>query len=226
MSEPLDLGAVRAILCDLDGTLIDSTRATERVYSAWMADRDVTPPTGGHPHGIPAREVVRMLAPELDADAEAADLERREVADTEGVIALPGAAELLAPESPWGLEVAIVTSCTAPLAEARLGAAGLAAPSIVITAERTELVKPNPDPYLLGAKLLGLEPADCLVLEDAPAGIAAGRAAGMQVVAVRSSHGDDDLTQAHLIVDDAAALAAMLPTRVAYEVDLLGEETL
>ncbi|MDO9354967.1 MAG: HAD-IA family hydrolase, partial [Solirubrobacteraceae bacterium] len=185
MSDPLDLGAVRAILCDLDGTLIDSTEATERAYAAWMADRGVEPPAQ-HPHGIPAREVARMLAPHLDPDEEAADLERREVADTDGVVALPGAAELLAPESPWGLEVAIVTSCTAPLAQARLGAAGLSAPSIVVTAERTALVKPNPDPYLLAASLLGLEPADCVVLEDAPAGIAAGRAAGMQVVAVRS----------------------------------------
>ena len=225
VSEGIDLGPVRAILCDLDGTLIDSTLATERVYAAWMADRGVTPPVE-HPHGIPAREAVIMLAPELDADAEAADLERREIADTGGVAALPGAAELLAPESPWGLEVAIVTSCTAPLAEARLRAAELSAPSIVVTAERTERVKPNPDPYLLAAELLGLEPIDCVVLEDAPAGIAAGRAAGMQVVAVRTSHDDAALAGAHLIVDDAAAFAAILPVRVAYEVDVLGDDTL
>ncbi len=225
MSAPIDLSAVRAILCDLDGTLIDSTLATERAYAAWMADRGVTPPAE-HPHGVPARQVVVMLAPQLDAEVEAADLQRREVADTDGVHALPGAAELLAPEGAWGLEVAIVTSCTAPLAEARLAAAELVMPSIVVTAERTQRGKPDPDPYLLAADLLGLRPEDCLVLEDAPAGIAAGRAAGMQVVAVRTSYDDTALTEAHLIVDDAAAFAAMLPVRVAFEVDVLGDETL
>jgi sugar-phosphatase len=225
LSASLDLGAVRAILCDLDGTLIDSTVAAERVYGQWMADRGVTP-WDEHPHGIPAREVVQMLAPQLDADAEAADLERREIADTEGVVALPGAAELLAADAPWGIEVAIVTSCTAPLADARIHVAGLPMPSIVVTAERTERVKPNPDPYLLAAELLGLLPIDCVVLEDAPAGIAAGRAAGMQVVAVRTSHDDAALAGADLIVDDAAAFAAMLPVRVPIEVELLGDDTI
>jgi sugar-phosphatase len=223
VSESLDLSTVRAVLCDLDGTLVDSTDATERAYGSWMADRGITP-WDEHPHGIPARAVVAMLAPELDVEIEAKELERREVADTDGVVALPGAAELLAPDQPWGLEVAIVTSCTAPLAEARLGAAGLSAPSIVVTAERTERVKPNPDPYLLAAELLGLEPADCVVLEDAPAGVAAGRAAGMQVVAVRSSHADAALGEANLIVDDAAAFAAMLPVRVSIELELLGDD--
>ena len=223
VSDHLDLGAVRAILSDLDGTLIDSTEATERVWNGWMADRDVTP-WERHPHGIPAKEVVEMLAPELDAGAEAAELERREIADTGGVTALPGAAELLAADAPWGLEVAIVTSCTAALAETRLRVANLPAPSIVVTAERTELVKPNPEPYLLAAELLGLSPADCVVIEDAPAGVDAGRAAGMQVVAVRTSHGDADLAAAHLIVDDVAALLAMLPMRSRLDIDVLGAD--
>ena len=223
VSDTLDLGAVRAILSDLDGTLIDSTEATERVWNGWMADRGVTP-WERHPHGIPAREVVEMLAPELDAPAEALELERREIADTGGVVALPGAAALLAPDAPWGLEVAIVTSCTAALAETRLRVAGLPAPSIVVTAERTELVKPNPDPYLLAAELLGLEPAVCVVIEDAPAGIAAGLAAGMQVIAVRTSHGDEDLAGAHVIVDDVAGALAMLPVRASLDIDVLGAD--
>lgn len=226
MPAPLDLGPVRAILSDLDGTLVDSTAATERVWNGWMADRGITPPPEGHPHGIPAREVVEMLAPHLDAAAEADELTRREVADTGGVIALPGAAELLAPDAPWGLEVAIVTSCTAPLAETRLGIAGLAAPSIVVTAERTELVKPNPDPYLLAAELLGLEPADCLVLEDAPAGVAAGLAAGMQVVAVGTGTHPERLADAHLLVADVAELLALLPVRVSPDVEVLGVDAL
>lgn len=222
---PLDLGAVRAILTDLDGTLVDSTEATERVWNGWKLDRGL-PTDEPHPHGIPAREVVELLAPQLDAGEEAAELERREIADTDGVIALPGAAELLAPEGAWGLEVAIVTSCTAPLAETRLRVAGLAPPSIVVTAERTERVKPNPDPYLLAAELLGLEPADCLVIEDAPAGVAAGRAAGMQVVAVTTSHGAGELADAHHLTADVAELLAMLPVRLSPSVQLLGDETL
>lgn len=216
MSEPLDLSAVRAILSDLDGTLVDSTAATERVWNGWKADRGLDA-SGAHPHGIPAREVVQLLAPLLDAELEALELERREMADTGGVIALAGAAALLDSAAPWGLEVAIVTSCTAPLAEVRLRAGALPAPSVVVTAERTELVKPNPAPYLLAAELLGQRPADCLVLEDAPAGIAAGLAAGMQVVAVRTSHTDPQLHGAQLIVDDVAAFLALLPLPVDLE---------
>lgn len=203
---------MRAILSDLDGTLVDSTRAVLRVWHGWMRDRGlpVTPPDR-HPHGIPARRVVEMLAPELDAAAEARELERREIADLDGVRALPGAEPLLAAAA--GLEgrelavpVAVVTSCTVPLAVARLGAAGLPEPRTMVTAERTARVKPDPDPYLLGAELLGIPPADCVVLEDAPAGIAAGRAAGMRVVAVRCSHPHDaDLAAADEIVDDVAA---------------------
>ncbi|MEH3054602.1 MAG: HAD-IA family hydrolase [Patulibacter minatonensis] len=217
MTDALDLAAVRAVLADLDGTLIDSTPATLRVYAGWMADRGITPPAE-HPHGVPAKQVVALVAPHLDPAEEAKELERREIADVEGVRALPGSTELLAPDAPWGLEVAIVTSCTAPLAGARLDAAGLTPPSIVVTADRTERVKPDPDPFLLAAELLGLEPADCLVVEDAPAGIAAGRAAGMQVVGLRTTHDDADLSAAHHVVDDLAALLAMLPVRVDFDV--------
>lgn len=210
MPPALDLAVVRAVLCDLDGTLLDSTPATLRVYGGWMAERGITPPEP-YPHGVPCRQVVAMLAPHLDVEAEAREIERREVSDVNGVRALPGAAELLAADAPWGLEVAIVTSCTAPLADARLTAAGLVPPSVVVTAERTERVKPDPDPYLLAAELLGLRPEDCLVVEDAPAGVAAGLAAGMQVVAVRTSHAGAELAAAHHLVEDVAELTAMLP---------------
>lgn len=210
MPGALDLAAVRAVLCDLDGTLLDSTPATLRVYRGWMADRGITPPAR-FPHGVPCRQVVELVAPHLDAEAEAREIERREVADVDGVRALPGAAALLAADTPWRLEVAIVTSCTAPLASARLTAAGLVPPSVVVTAERTARVKPHPEPYLLAAELLGLNPADCLVVEDAPAGVASGLAAGMQVVAVRTSHPSADVAAAHHLVDDIAELTAMLP---------------
>ncbi len=198
---------MRAILSDLDGTLIDSTPAVLRVWAGWRAERGVA--AGEHPHGIPSKQTVRILAPHLDAEAEARELERREIEDVDGVVALPGAEELLtAPPLP----LAIVTSCTLALAEARLRAVGLwdQVPAQMVTSERTELVKPDPDPYLLGAELLGIAPADCVVLEDAPAGIAAGRSAGMRVVAVRSTHADDALTGADDVVDDVAAFLASL----------------
>jgi sugar-phosphatase len=206
---------IAAILSDLDGTLVDSTGAVLRVWRSWMADRGVTPPSE-HPHGVPAREVVEMLAPQLDATREAADLERREIADLEGVIALPGAHDLLDPAAAAGRPpVAIVTSCTGPLAHVRLRACGLAVPDVLVTSERTARVKPHPDPYLLGAHELGVDPAACVVLEDASAGIAAGRAAGMRVVAVRGTHDDDSaLAGADEIFDDVAAFLATLPARM------------
>jgi sugar-phosphatase len=147
-------------------------------------------------------------------DAEARELERREIADLDGVRALPGAAELLR-DAAAAPPVALVTSCTGPLALARLRAAGLPAPPVLVTSERTVRVKPDPDPYLLGAQELGVAPADCVVLEDAPAGIAAGRAAGMRVVAVRCSHDDAALAGADEIVDDVLAfLRAADPARL------------
>lgn len=230
---------MRAILSDLDGTLVDSTDAVLRVWHGWMRDRAVTPPgPGEHPHGIPARQVVAQLAPQLDALAEAQELERREIEDLDGVVALPGAETLLraaaaagsAAGTPAGSSsgppaphdagpdgtpvqvrlppIAVVTSCTRPLALARLGACRLPIPRVLVTAELTQRVKPDPDPYLLGAERLAVTPADCVVLEDAPAGIAAGRAAGMRVVAVRASHPDADLVDADEIVDDVASFLA------------------
>jgi sugar-phosphatase len=200
---------MRAILSDLDGTLVDSTGATERVWHAWMRERGVPVPASGHPHGVPSPQVVAMLAPHLDPVAEAAEIDRRQAEDHGGVRPLPGAAELLAAAAGTGravrVPVAVVTSCTVPLALARLDAAGLPRPRTMVTAERTARVKPDPDPYLLGAEELGVAPADCVVLEDAPAGIAAGRAAGMRVVAVRCSHPEADLAGADEIVDDVAA---------------------
>jgi sugar-phosphatase len=196
---------MRAILSDLDGTLIDSTPAVLRVWASWRADRGLGPlDVATHPHGVPARQVVERIAPHLDAAAEAAELERREVADLDGVVALPGAAELLG-GTLGDVRVGVVTSCTLPLADARLRAAGLPRPTgTLVTAERTERVKPDPDPYLLGADELGVAPADCVVLEDAPAGIAAGRAAGMRVVAVTTTHGAAELAAADEVVADVA----------------------
>lgn len=176
---------MRAILADLDGTLVDSTTATERVWSRWRAERGIALPATGHPHGMPAHEVLRLIAPELDPAAAAVEVNRREELDVEGITALPGAAELLA-GALGDCAIAIVTGCTLPLARARLRAAKLTLPpgALLVTTERTPRGKPDPAPFLLAAAELGVAPADCVVLEDAPAGVAAGHAAGMHVVAV------------------------------------------
>ncbi|MDP9345006.1 MAG: HAD-IA family hydrolase [Actinomycetota bacterium] len=112
-------------------------------------------------------------------------MEHHQVHHVAGVRALPGAEELLGPGGPRPL--AVVTSGTLPLATARLRAAGLEVPGVLVTPERVRRGKPDPEPYLLGARDLGVDPADCVVLEDAPAGVAAGRAAGMHVVGITTT---------------------------------------
>lgn len=134
---------------------------------------------------------------------EAARFERDEVADVAGVVALPGAQELLARTD---RPLAIVTSCTTALAQARLRAAGLPEPRVLVTADLITRGKPDPEPFLLGARRLDVAPDRCVVLEDAPAGIAAGRAAGATVIALRTTHPDDDLRDAHAVADSLAAL--------------------
>lgn len=199
---------MRGILSDLDGTLVDSTPAVMRVWRRWREDRGLPHPAA-HPHGIPARAVVAREAPQLDADAEADELTRREMADTGGVRPLPGAAELLGGAA--RVPVAVVTSCTVPLARVRIAAAGLREPGVLVTSERTDRVKPHPAPFLLGARELGLDPADCVVLEDAPAGVRAGLDAGCRVVGVRTGGAsDDELAGAHEVHDDVAAFLAAL----------------
>jgi sugar-phosphatase len=152
--------------------------------------------------GRPSHETVRALLPDGDQAHEAALIERAETTDTDGVVALPGAAALLASERPK----AIVTSCSAALAAVRLRAAGLRAPGVLVSADRVTRGKPDPEAFLLAAGELGVAPGDCVVLEDAPAGIAAGRAAGCVVIALRTTHADAELAGAHAVVDDLTAL--------------------
>ncbi len=195
--------AAEALLVDLDGTLVDSTGPVRRAWDAFAARHGLD---AGHVHhfaqGRPSRESVRLLVPEADHAAEAAALERAELSDTEGIVALPGAAELLGGDR----RLAIVTSCSRTLARARLEAAGLPIPPVLVSADDVVQGKPDPGCYLLGARRLDTEPAGCLVLEDAPAGIAAGRAAGARVLALRTTHGDADLGQADAVIDDLRGL--------------------
>ena len=175
-----------AVISDLDGVLVDSSAPTVRSWRAWGERHglDGEAIQAGN-HGRPARAVLAEHVAPARLDAEAELLADAETTDTDGVVAYPGAGEVLA--LPPG-RVAIATSCSAPLARARLAAAGLPVPDVLVTADQVEQGKPAPDPYLLAAERLGVDPAACVVLEDAPAGIASGRAAGMTVWAVTTTH--------------------------------------
>jgi sugar-phosphatase len=201
------LANAHALLVDLDGTLIDSEGAVRRAWGGFAVRHGLDADTvTKDAHGRPSRETIRALLPDLpDLDAETARFEADEVADVEGIVALPGARELLAGP---GRPLAIVTSCTTALARARLRAAGLPEPDVLVTADAITHGKPDPEPFLLGARRLGVDPADCVVLEDAPAGIASGRAAGATVIALRTTHPDADLGGADALVDGLPELLA------------------
>jgi sugar-phosphatase len=178
-----------AILFDLDGTLVDSTAAVERSWRRWAAEFGVYMPE--LPHGLPSRDTVARSLPADRLEVGAQYIEDLELTDTEGVIALPGAREALVALS--GGSAAIVTSCTAALATARLRAADLTPPDIVVTADQLRRGKPDPEGYLLAAHRLGLDPADCLAIEDAPGGLAAATAAGCATVALTTTTAASDL---------------------------------
>jgi sugar-phosphatase len=205
-----------AWLVDLDGTLVDSSAPVRRAWQAFAARHGLDPDEVEHfAHGRPSRESVRLLAPDADHEAEAAAIEEAELSDTDGVHALPGAAELLrAPRRP----LAIVTSCSDALARIRLDAAGLPAPEVIVSSDEVERGKPDPECFLIAARRLNVEPSACLVLEDAPAGVKAARAAGATVIALRTTHAERELAEADAIVDHLGALldtASRSPARIA-----------
>lgn len=171
-----------ALLFDLDGVLISSTPAVARVWRNWAIEHGFNPEeVVSRAHGRPSLTTVREYLPNADHQAENREVERREIADLDGIVPLPGALELLAslPPDRW----TIVTSCTRPLAEVRIKAAGLPLPKKMITSNDITLGKPNPEPYLKGASLLGFPPEKCVVFEDVPAGVQAGKGALAKVVA-------------------------------------------
>jgi sugar-phosphatase len=193
---------VRAVLFDMDGTLIDSTPAVDRAWAAWEQRWDVRLGVRASALGRPARDIVAERVPAADAQAAFLDIEAREVADTDGIVVLPGVRELLAaiPVDRW----AVATSCSAPLAAARLRATGIE-PPVLVTASDTPLGKPNPDPYLAAAARLGVAPEECLVVEDAVAGVAAGRAAGCATLGVLGTV-PAELLGADAVVPDLTAV--------------------
>ena len=171
----------RGILFDLDGVLVDSTPAVARVWSQWASKRGFDPEdVVRRAHGRPSLTTICELLPDADYEAENRIVERAEIQDLDGVVPLPGTQALLntLPPSQW----TIVTSCTRALAEVRIKAAGLPVPRRFITSNDIENGKPHPEPYLRGAALLGFAAEDCIVIEDAPAGVRAGKASGARVV--------------------------------------------
>jgi sugar-phosphatase len=176
-----------AILFDLDGVLVDSTRSVSRQYRLWAQKANLDPRIVENiPHGVRAIDVVRQLAPHLDAEAEVERLEKMEAEDQEGVVVMPGATELL--ESIPGNRWCVVTSGTRYLATCRLKHANLPIPRVMVSADDVSKGKPDPEPYLTGARLLGMNSTDCLVIEDAPAGIQAAHAGKMKVIAITSTY--------------------------------------
>jgi sugar-phosphatase len=200
---------VRAVLFDLDGVLVESREATERVWGAWARKNGIDEEElRAAMHGVRSVEVVRALRPESDHVAEAAEIERVQAEDTEGLRAIPGAAEaLLALRED---RVAVVTSATRALATARLRAVGLTPPAVVVHAEDVSGGKPDPEGYLTAASRLGVEPAEALVVEDAPPGIEAGRAAGAAVVGVTSTHAAGELAGADVVISTLESLPGVL----------------
>ncbi|MGB9074058.1 MAG: HAD family hydrolase [Terriglobales bacterium] len=171
-----------ALLFDLDGVLIDSTPAVARVWHSWAQEHGFDPAeVVRRAHGRPSLSTIREFLPHADHEAENREVERREIEDIGGVIQLPGTRQLLGslPSGGW----TIVTSCTRPLAEVRLRTAGLPIPKNMVTASDVANGKPHPEPYQKAAAILGYAAADCVVVEDVPAGIRAGKAAGARVIA-------------------------------------------
>lgn len=199
----------RGVLFDLDGVLVDSTPAVARVWAWWAREHGFPDPDEivRIAHGRPSITTIRELLPQANHEAENREVERREIEDTDGVIPLPGTLELLQaiPPEKW----AIVTSCTRRLAEVRIGAAGLPRPKQMVSSNDIKHGKPNPEPYLKGAQILGAASSECVVIEDAPAGIRAGKAAGAHVIALRTTAGDAELREAGAdwIVNDCAELS-------------------
>jgi len=195
------------MLFDLDGVLVDSTPAVARVWSWWASQHGFDAEEIVHrAHGRPSIATIRELLPNADHEKENREVERREIEDVEGVVPLPGALELLQalPLDRW----AIVTSCTKTLAHVRIRAAGLPEPKFIVTSDDIVNGKPDPEPYRKGAQTLSFSPKDCLVIEDAPAGIRSGKASGARVVALQTTERDELLRNAgaDYIVKDCLAL--------------------
>lgn len=189
----------RGILFDMDGVLVSSIGSVERSWEKWCAARGIDPARAiGMAHGRRAIETVRALRPDLNDQEELAWLEQMEMEDNVGVQMLHGVRRILEtlPEKFW----TVVTSATERLARSRMAHAGIRVPARIVSADIVTHGKPHPEPYQKGAELLGVQPADCLVIEDSASGAQAGRAAGCKVLATLFSHSLDSLLDADWVV--------------------------
>ncbi len=190
-----------ALLFDLDGVLVDSRAVVERTWRRWAQRHHLDPEAILRiAHGRRVRDSLRAVFPSLAVDAEVDWLDGAELGDIDGLTIVPGAKEFLAglPRDRW----AIVTSCGQALAQLRLGVVGLPTPKVLVVAEDVKNGKPAPDGYELGAHRLGCDPRECLVFEDAPAGLAAGRAAGARVIGLTTTHVAQALVGAEAFIAD------------------------
>ncbi len=195
----------KAVLIDLDGTLVDSAPRILRVWEGWARRNGLDfDHVRGVLYGRRSVDTVRLVAPWLQTDREVAALEAEETSDMRDLRLFPGAAALM--QRLQGSPHAIVTSGSRATAQARLQHAGLPIPGVLISAEDIAAGKPAPDGYLLAAAQLGVEPRDCVVLEDSPVGIQAGKAAGMRVIAVASTHKPDELGSADIVVAELSGI--------------------
>ena len=188
------------LLVDMDGTLLDTNEAQRRSWTLWASRHDVDPWPFIRAYGRTARDKIAELAPFLDVEQEAEAIARLEQAETAGIVPLPGAWRLWQSDLRFG----VVTSADRTLAHVRLKAAGLRVerPETIVTADDVGRGKPDPEPYLLAAARLCADPGDCTVIEDAPAGVQAGLAAGMRVVALATTTSAAEVGPAHVVVTD------------------------
>lgn len=197
----------KGLLFDMDGVLISSIASVERCWRRWCREHGADAAEAlAVVHGCRAADTLRRFCSEEELPAEIARLEGYEIADQEGVHALKGVLELLAglPENRW----TVVTSATRPLAQARLSAAGIVPPERMVTGDDVQEGKPHPAPYLAGARKLGLRPEECVVFEDALAGVASGRAAGCPVIATTFTHKAEELPEADFLIEDFRGMKA------------------
>jgi mannitol-1-/sugar-/sorbitol-6-phosphatase len=192
-----------AVLFDMDGTLIDSTPAVMRAWTVWAGEMGLTEEELGRHHGVPSAGVVRAVLPPDRQQAAIDRINELELADVGDIVVLPGAAEAL--KALVEVKNAIATSCNRPLAWARIRAAGLQPPSTLVTADDVTNGKPDPEPFLLAAEKLGVDPRRCLVVEDAPMGLKAAHGAGCSTLAVVTTTPREAL-DADAIVDDLSAV--------------------
>jgi mannitol-1-/sugar-/sorbitol-6-phosphatase len=197
-----------AILFDLDGVLLDSTLAVAEQYTNWAREHGLDPAeVMKAAHGVRTVEVVRRVAPYLDAEAETKKIEDRE-AVASNVIAMPGAVELISsiPRGRW----CVVTSGTRFLATTRMRKFGIPFSDVLVTADDVKNGKPDPEPYRRGAELLRVNPATCVVVEDAPAGIRSAHAAGMKVISLPTTYPVAELREADVIVSGLSTIKVSL----------------